>query len=158
MICYKNLVGKRLIMIDNINEFVRIELNRLNNIIEKAVNERNEKAFEKIFYNRFYYNQLYYNEIFNTKDKVLEVEKLNRKADKFYYEFRASNDNESELNYLKSQMKYNIENKKLELNKVEKELSQLISANEQHTIYYAFLEKKRYEFQKEVDSIKVLSN
>ena len=135
---------------DNINEFVRVELLKLNNIIEKKIQKYNQSRFDELYYYRFIKLMGIRDADYNLIEIRESVDKLYRKSQKLYIEFSSYKDDESEFNFVMAKREYDIALEKLQIKRIEGELSMLIEEEQHHNLYYAFLEKKRFELEKNV--------
>ena len=136
---------------ENKEEFIRKELLKLNNIIEKEVEKINQQHFDDIYFNRFMRGVVYIDSIYGEySGKRHEVDRLRRLSDKLQMENQVYEDDESEFKFIMAKREYDIAVLKMQIKHVEGELSMLIGENQHHTIYYTLLDKKRLELEKKV--------
>lgn len=137
----------------NTEEFVRLELLKLNNIIEKKIQEYNHNKFETLYYTRFVQGMGHRDYDYNLTKEREFVDKLKRIADKLYFEFQTYKDYEAEFNFLMAKREHEINLEKLQIKRIEGELSMLIEEDIHHNLYYAFLDKKRHDMEKNVSQL-----
>ena len=132
-------------------EFVRRELLKLNNIIQKEVEKINQQHFDDIYFNRFMRGVVYLDSIYDNSGETRHcVDKLRRQADKLQMENQVYEDDESEFEFIMAKREYDLAVLKMQIKHVEGELSMLVGENKHHSLYYTLLDKKRLELEKNV--------